>query len=110
MGSMTLKVKFRKWTLLSGALGLVVPAVVLSQYFLFNKGIGEFEFRFWPSSIMFMALDVPTPAPTSTVLFVYALALIENVVLYAIIGALAWILVYVVLRLRGFYCGPSKSP
>jgi len=106
---MKFKVKFWKWTLLAGALGLLDPAVVISQFFLFGKGISEFEFRLWPSSIMFMGLDGPTPSPTSTVVSVYAVAIIENVVLYAVLGALVWPLVYVLPRLRGSRGGPPIS-
>ena len=109
MGPMKFKVKFWKWTLLAGALGLLDPAVVISQFFLFGKGISELEFRLWPSSIMFMALDVPRPAPASTAAFVVVFALIENVVLYAVMGALAWPLVYVLPRLRGSRGGPPIS-
>jgi hypothetical protein len=109
MGPMKFKVKFWKWTLLAGALGLLDPAVVISQFFLFGKGISEFEFRLWPSSIMFMGLDGPTPSPTSTVVSVYAVAIIENVVLYAVLGALVWPLVYVLPRLRGSRGGPPIS-
>jgi hypothetical protein len=52
----------------------------------------------WPSSIMFMAIDKPN-SPTSTVIFVYALAFTENILLYAAIGAVTWSLAYLVLRL-----------
>ena len=106
---MRFKVKFWKWALLAGALGMLDPAVVISQNFLFGKGISEFEFRLWPSSIMFLGLDGPTPAPASTTVFVIVLALIENVVLYAALGALVWPLVYVLPRLRGSRGGPPIS-
>ena len=99
---MRFKVKFWKWALLAGALGLLDPAVVTSQHFLFGLDMSEFEFYLWPSSFMFMALDVPTPSPTSTVVFIYAVALIENVVLYALLGALVWLLAYLLIHLRGF--------
>lgn len=49
---------------------------------------------------MFMALDVPVPAPWSTVIAVYSIAIIENALLYAIVGAAIWPLAYVTQRLR----------
>jgi hypothetical protein len=109
MVQMKLKVKFWKWTLLFGALGLLVPAVSCMHWFLFGGYANEFEFMLWPSSIMFMALDVPTPAPTSTVVAVYAIALIENVVLYAVVGAFTWLLVNLVFSLRGLLVDRTKS-
>jgi hypothetical protein len=49
---------------------------------------------------MFMALDEPSPASISTVVVIYAAALLENFILYAVIGALIWPIVYFVLHLR----------
>jgi hypothetical protein len=109
MVKMKLKVKFWKWTLLFGALGLLVPAVSCIHWFLFGGYASEFEFMLWPSSIMFMGLDGPTPVPTSTVVAVYATAMIENVVLYAVVGAFAWLLVNLVFWLRALLVGRAKS-
>jgi len=109
MVKMKLKVKFWKWILLFGALGLLVPAVSCIHWFLFSGHASEFEFMLWPSSIMFMGLDGPTPVPVSTVVVVFAIALIENIVLYAVVGALAWLLVNVVFYLRGLLVGRTKS-
>jgi hypothetical protein len=106
---MKLKVKFWKWILLFGALGLLVPAVSCIHWFLFGGHASEFEFMLWPSSIMFMGLDGPTPVPTSTIVAVYAIAMIENVALYAVIGAFAWLLANLVLCLRGLLVGHTKS-
>jgi hypothetical protein len=85
------KVKFWKWTLLFGMLGLLVPAVSCIHCFILGGNATGAELLLWPSSIMFMALDVPSPASTSTVAVVYAIAVVENVILYAVIGALAWL-------------------
>jgi hypothetical protein len=106
---MKLKVKFWKWTLLFGALGLLVPMVTCIHCFLLGGHVSELEFMLWPSSIMFLALDSPTPAPTSTVVAVYAIALVENVVLYAIVGAFAWLLVNLMFCLRGLLVSRAKS-
>jgi hypothetical protein len=108
---MILKVRFWKWTMFFGALGLLVPAAVSSRYFLSGAttGLGGWLGWLWPSSIMFMALDVPSPTPT-TVVFVYALVLIGNVVLYAVVGAVFWAFAYGALRLCGAPDGHPKSP
>jgi hypothetical protein len=58
---------------------------------------------------MFMGLDGPTPVPISTVVAVYTIALIENVVLYAVVGAFARLLVNIVPYLRGLLVGSTKS-
>ena len=50
---------------------------------------------------MLMALDGgPTRLPASTVAFVYALAFVENCVLYAMIGVVLWPIAYFIVRLR----------
>ncbi len=91
--------KFWKWTLLFGIAGLFVPVVVTLSWFAFHIGMDELVFL-WPSSIMFMGLGALTPM--STVIFIYALAFIENVIPYAVVGALTWPIGYFVLRL----CAP----
>jgi hypothetical protein len=100
--AMTLRVKFWKWTMFFGALGLLVPVAVSAQYVFSGAatGLGGWLGWLWPSSMIFMGLDGPSPAP-STVAFVWALAYLGNVVLYAVIGAMAWIVVRGVLNLRG---------
>jgi len=109
MGTMTLKIKFWRWTLLFGALGLLVPAAVCSRYFLFGSTseLGGLLGWLWPSSFIFMALDVPNPNIFEIVL-TYAIALIVNFVLYAAVGAVAWPFVLLVLRLRDVYGGRRK--
>jgi len=106
---MKLKTKFWKWTLLFGALGLLDPVLSCIHWFLFGGYANEFEFIFWPSSIMFMGLEGPTPIPKSTIVEVYALAMIVNVVIYAIVGAFTWLLVKFVFWLRTLLGGRAKS-
>jgi hypothetical protein len=81
-----------RWTLLFAALGLLLPAIFLARYIAFGKSFGPIEGMLWPSSIMFLALDVPngTHRPASDLAIIYGIALLENVIQYAIIGALAW--------------------
>jgi hypothetical protein len=105
---MELKPKFWRWTLLFGAFGLLVPVVITSGWFLFHPNFGVW-LDLWPSSIMFMALDTPTLARTSTIIFVYAIAVVENCLLYAAIGVITWPLAHLSLRLYGFFRGIPKS-
>jgi len=90
---------FWRWTAVFAGMGLLVPAVLTVWWHFAPYGAGP-EWVLWPSSIMFMALDVPSPASTSTVVVVYAAAFVENCVLYAVIGALFWPIVVAVSRYR----------
>jgi hypothetical protein len=58
---------------------------------------------------MFMALDVPSPAPMSTVVAVYSVAFVENFALYAMAGALVWPIAHFVLKLRNSSGESAKS-
>ena len=79
--------------------GLLIPALIL-LYWTFSKTGAEREMVLWPSSLMFMGLDGPNPRLIIDIVIVYAIAWIENVVLYAIIGVLTWPLTYYILRLK----------
>lgn len=94
--------------LIFGVLGLAVPVVLLLWWHISPYGAGR-EAALWPSSILFMALDEPSPASISTVVVIYAAALFENFILYAVIGALIWPIAYFVLRLRRSLIGSAKS-
>jgi hypothetical protein len=91
---------FLIWTLIGGALGIVVPLILMFVFFVLHRQIEEAASLLWPSSIMFMALDVPAPAPWSTVIAVCSIAIIENALLYAVVGAAIWPLAYATQRLR----------
>jgi hypothetical protein len=98
MRAMALKPKFWRWVTPFAGLGLFVPTVLTSGWFLFHPNFGDW-LVLWPSSIMFMALDTPSPSPISTAIFVYALAFVENLLLYAAIGVITWPLAHLALRL-----------
>jgi len=69
---------FFTWIRVFASLGIAVPMLLLVHHALFPlRGWGA-EFILWPSSIMFMGLDTPTPAKISTVIVVYAIAIAEN--------------------------------
>lgn len=91
-----------------GTLGLLVPAMLASGWFLFHSDFGEIAIL-WPSSIMFMALDTPAPSPMSTVIYIYTIAFIENFVLYAVIGVVTWPIAHFALRLYDSHKGSHSS-
>lgn len=95
---MATRVRFWRWTGAFAAAGLLLPLCFCIHVFLFQGMFSSMEFFLWPSSIMFMPLDDPSPSPTSTVVSVYAVALIENILLYAVIGAMLWILLWTISR------------
>ena len=91
--------RFLKWTILFGAVGVLIPLLLLVRYYLFGTGFGRLETTIWPSSFMFMALDAPgTPIPT--VVFIYALAFAENFLLYALFAVATWPVAYLIRRRR----------
>jgi len=87
---------FLIWTLVFGLLGIAVPILLI----LFWTNFGQAEFLLWPSSIMFMALDSPSPAAQSTVVAIYIFAVAENALLYAVIGAIIWPIAFVIRKRR----------
>ncbi|MGA7349842.1 MAG: hypothetical protein WBX06_01700 [Acidobacteriaceae bacterium] len=89
---------FSIWTGVFAALGVVVPIVLTVCFLIFHANFGKNAATLWPSSLMFMALDTPTLAARSTVISVYAVAIAENALLYAIVGAVTWPLAYFLRR------------
>jgi len=92
-----MKARFARWVLLFGAVGLLIPAALVARHFAFGTMFGEWAARLWPSSLMFMAL---LDTKTSTIVFVYGLALFANILQYALAGLVTWPLAYLVFRLR----------
>ncbi|MGB6829475.1 MAG: hypothetical protein WBE41_15620, partial [Terracidiphilus sp.] len=100
MWDMISRPSFFNWALAGALAGAAVSSILTAGWFIFHVGAGEFAVTLWPSSIMFMALDTPGPAAVSTVVFVYAVAIVENIVLYATIGALACGMLRLVMWIR----------
>jgi hypothetical protein len=100
--------RFWRWISVFATLGLAVPAGLLLWWHVSPYGAGEEE-MLWPSSLMFLGLEGPTPEPTSTIVFVYALAFVENCILYAVIGALLWPIAYVIVQLRNRHHKSANS-
>jgi hypothetical protein len=97
--NMSMRSPFVKWIMLFAGTGLLIPALILLYWTFSKTGAGR-EMVLWPSSLMFMGLDGPNPRLIIDIVIVYAIAWIENVVLYAIIGVLTWPLTYYILRLK----------
>jgi len=87
---------FLIWTSVFGILGIAVPTLLM----LFRRDFGQAEFLLWPSSIMFMALDTPSPAAQSTGFAIYILAVAENALLYGVIGVILWPIAFVIRKRR----------
>jgi hypothetical protein len=58
---------------------------------------------------MFLGLEGPTPEPASTIAFVYVLAIVENCILYAVVGALLWPIAHLIVRFRNRHSQSAKS-
>lgn len=99
-------VSFRKWIFIFGILGLVVPALYVLPFLIFRAHMGTVAvmFSWWPTSRLLMGLDTPNPS-TAAFLFFYALAVLGNVVLYAVFGILSWPILFL-LRLA---CRPPHE-
>jgi hypothetical protein len=99
--SYTLVVKTRllKWVLLWGTLGLVISVLLLLRWKLTDSPFGQVEFILWPSSILTMGFDSPSPRK-SFVVEVYSVIIAMNVVLYSLVGLLSSPLFFLVLRWR----------
>jgi len=87
------------WTSAFGALGLLVPALLLLRYWFFGTMFGESEVWLWPASIIFMGLEAPNTTKFDVVIF-YVIALSTNVLLYATVGGLIWLIAQQVLSFR----------
>jgi hypothetical protein len=93
-----MKLTIWKWVFWWGLLGLLVPAVLLLRWKLFDSGFGQFEATLWPSSIMTMVLE--GSVKMWDILVVYTIALVANIILYSVVGLLTWPVVRFVLRRR----------
>lgn len=106
---MTFKPRFWRWTLLLAAAGLLVPAETMIRYFLFDGALGNLEVILWPSSILLMGLDGPTPRSASDIVIIYTILISENVLLYFVFGILTWFVAYLVRRLRSLSSNRPQS-
>jgi hypothetical protein len=96
---MSMRAKFARWVLLFAGIGLLIPAVAETRYLVFAHGFGELEAKLWPSSLMFFALEAPDTRAIHIVI-VWVVAVVANVILYALFGVLTWPLVYIASHIR----------
>jgi hypothetical protein len=94
---MTLKINFSKWVFLFAIIGFLVPFVYVLRYLVFGATTGTLISVLWPGSAMFMGLDTPNPGPFA-IFAVYAFAWGSNIFVYALIGAITWPPVQLVVR------------
>jgi hypothetical protein len=78
----------KKWITMSALAGLVAPFLYLTIYLCTGRTMGEGIFIFWPGSIGLMVLE--NQPPMFTVIFVWAVAIVSNAVLYSLIGLFFW--------------------
>jgi hypothetical protein len=90
---------FWRWVLVFAGLGFLVPLVVMFRYGVMGSN-SMFGDRLWISSWLLMGIDTPNPGAVSKYSLL-AFAWGSNIVLYAVLGAVGWLVVSVVLRLLG---------
>jgi hypothetical protein len=83
-----------------GALGLVIPALLMLRWKLTGASFGELESILGPSSILTMGLDGPGPRSNADVVEVYAALIGENVVLYSLVGLFTCPVFFLIARWR----------
>ncbi len=82
-----------------GSIGLLVPVALILRWKFLGSTFGQIELILWPSSILLMGLEGQNS--TFTIILVYAMDIVANVVLYCIIGLLIWPALRPALRRRG---------
>ena len=70
--------------------GLLLPVVLLVRWYFFDHSFGTLELILWPSSFILTALE--GPPDRMAIAIGYAIAISVNVVLYAAMGLLSWLL------------------
>ena len=83
-----------------GLLGLLVPAALILRWRLLGSTFGHLELILWPSSIMLMGLEGPTPRSAFDIIQFYAIVIVVNMVLYFVVGLLMWPVVRLALLRR----------
>ena len=86
--------KFRYAVLCGATLGVVIPLVVMSLFWLHVFDIaGAWLFYIWPTSIMLMATETLGHSPQAFAILAWSIA--WNVLLYVIIFVFLWSLGWV---------------
>jgi hypothetical protein len=94
------KKKLLKWVLVWGALGLAIPVLLLLRWRMTDSSFGQLEVILWPSSILTMGLEGPTPRSSLDVAEVYSALIAENMAMYLLIGLLTSPFFFLILRWR----------
>jgi hypothetical protein len=84
----------------SALAGLVVPIALILRWKLLGSMFGRLELILWPSSIMLMGLEGPTPRTSIDIIEFYGIVIAMNMIVYAIVGLAAWPLLRLGFRRR----------
>ncbi len=79
--------RLKKWLIGWGCAGLFGPVLYLAVHFIASYEL--FIFPLWPGSFFLMALGGQPPS-VARVLQFWLVAILSNVLLYAMIGSLLW--------------------
>lgn len=94
-----MKTMLYKWVLGWSVAGLVVPVLLLLRCRLLGSEFGLVELVLWPSCV-FLTLLEGTPRPIAKLIELYSATIVENIILYSLIGLFTIPIVYMVLRVR----------
>ncbi len=78
----------RRMLILSAVVGGGVPVLCWTGYYFFRITFGRWTAFVWPSSVILMATD--GHERTAFSLLVAGIAVLGNVIVYMLVGALAW--------------------
>jgi hypothetical protein len=79
---------FQRMLIVSAAVGAGVPALCWTVSYFFEITFSRWTTYVWPSSVFLMATDGHERTPFA--LLVVGIAVLGNVILYMLVGALAW--------------------
>lgn len=92
--------KLWRWIGWCALAGLIVPAVLILRWKVLGSIFGRLELILWPSSIMLLGLEGPTPRSSIDIIGFYAIVIAMNMALYAVVGTVLWPLLRIALRRR----------
>ena len=97
---------FCRWVLAFAVLGFLIPLAVTFRYGVMGSN-SMFGNKLWVSSWLLMGIEEPTSGKISSVpQLVFGWSM--NVLIYAVLGTLGWLLVWLVRRQGG--SGGTRGP
>jgi len=92
-----MRIRFWRWTGLFAAAGFAVPLLFCVYWQLGGKGAVTAAMILWPASVEFIDLT-ESSQPRLATYSVWVWSFIENAIVYAILGFLLWVFLWVVSR------------